>query len=163
MKRVVQEDEYGCAASCLAIVVGISYSEARKYLVPQYTNADQLRGALRSHGVMLGKRISLGGKTYCDLPKKDGLFFANMITARGPTNGITGWYGMLSRNQSLTHTRGLFHGVGLGFLPFSQLAEIVRADNAAATIGWPTTGTSHSPVPSRSTGCGGKLSVERCP
>ena len=71
MKRVVQEDECGCAAACLAIVVGISYSEARKYLVPQYTNADQLREALRSHGVMLGKRISLGGKTYQAVRKLD--------------------------------------------------------------------------------------------
>jgi hypothetical protein len=100
MKRVVQEDEYGCAAACLAIVVGISYSEARKYLVPQYTNADQLRGALRSHGVMLGKRISLGGKTYCDLPKKDGLFFANMITARG-ANKWDHWMVWDAKSQSI--------------------------------------------------------------
>jgi hypothetical protein len=83
VKRVVQEDENGCAAACVATLVGISYRKALKRLQAKYTSEMQLREALLFYGIELGTRLSLTRKTYCDLPKQDGLFYAKIVTAGG--------------------------------------------------------------------------------
>jgi ABC-type bacteriocin/lantibiotic exporter with double-glycine peptidase domain len=78
MKRVEQQDQNGCGTACVAIIAGVSYSEAqRRTRTRGSTTAKQLRKALRSYGFDLREKMSLKEKTYSDL-KQSGLLLARI-------------------------------------------------------------------------------------
>ena|ERR1035437_3552237 len=100
MKRVVQVDENGCGAACVATIVGVSYRNAAKRVGTRgNTSATLLRKALRSYGFKLGERISLKGKTYSDL-ERHGLLSAR-ISQIGTDEIWSHWMVWDARSQAI--------------------------------------------------------------
>lgn len=68
IKKIVQEDGYGCGAACLAMVSGITYAQARQQFVelglgvrrsgrpPFSTSSSEMRMAIANAGLLLAPR-----------------------------------------------------------------------------------------------------------
>lgn len=82
MRRIVQIDDNGCGAACVAIIAGITYRQAVERLgsLENPTSDGQIRAALHSFGITLGGRIDTLLQTFDDL-KVDGLLEAEICEA----------------------------------------------------------------------------------
>lgn len=91
MRTIRQEDENGCGVACVAMLAGVTYSEARTIVYPngraKLTNTKILRAALLQLGrkPLSETRISLRSKTLDDLDR-DALIFVKM-GKKGKGNG----------------------------------------------------------------------------
>jgi hypothetical protein len=72
MRRVAQLDENGCGVACVAILAGITYSQARRQMFGReagsFTETGDPRNALRKRGIPVGNRlVPLRTRNYMDL------------------------------------------------------------------------------------------------
>lgn len=60
MRKVIQKDEYGCGAACLAMLTGMTYKKAVRSIYGQdevdYTGTTEIRLALEKYGITLSKK-----------------------------------------------------------------------------------------------------------
>lgn len=74
MRRVRQLDDNGCGIACVAMIAGITYTEARKQMFGNkpltYTKSKELQKALRRHGIRIDGRLRpLGKRNYKTLAR----------------------------------------------------------------------------------------------
>ena len=95
MRLIWQQDPSGCGVACVAMVAGISYTQAKRVLFPDITggqknfalNAYQLRDGLRSLGFQVGNKFVRVPKDIRELK------FAAVLKANDQENGL--WHAVV--------------------------------------------------------------------
>jgi hypothetical protein len=101
MKRIVQCDDNGCGAACVAIVACVDYPDAVKRVgTKSTTKPDQLRAALQFYGITLGEPISASSVKFSDL-KADGLMYARLTPIKGNKGGWNHWLVWDDKRQAI--------------------------------------------------------------
>lgn len=91
MRRVEQKEKFGCGVACVAMLAGLSYSQARQH-APEITkdglDTDEIRLLARKVGVSLDRRLqSFFGRKPHDVLNQDAMLMVNNLRLR---HGIVG-------------------------------------------------------------------------
>ena len=112
MRKVIQKDEYGCGAACLAMLTGMTYKKAVRSIYGQdevdYTSTTEIRLALEKYGITLSKKRQpfIPGKTKNGLYRaisesKISLPYDAIIGTRPWANGNWHWVIWDSKRQKI--------------------------------------------------------------
>jgi len=112
MRRIIQKDDCGCGAACIAMLAGITYNQAAKSLYGEeevdYTKTSEIRITLQTYGLTLAKKRVpfLRGKTATGLHRaiqesKIELSFNAIVSTRPRRDGNWHWVVWDSKRQRI--------------------------------------------------------------